>query len=80
MKAKTVERNSRDVLPPLTCMFIKHARNIGMKFSTKSLIMNPNMKVLFKYSEIFFILGNSFTFGSLSKRKVRGRPKMKIVR
>jgi hypothetical protein len=47
MKAKAVDRFSPDVLPPLTHMLITHARNIGMKFSTKSLMMNPNMKVLF---------------------------------
>ena len=49
MNAKAVDRFSPDVFPPLMHMLITHAKKIGMKFSTKSLMMKPNMKVLFIY-------------------------------
>jgi hypothetical protein len=49
MKAKAVDRFSPEDLPPITHMLIMHAKNIGIKFSTKSLMMNPKMKVLFIY-------------------------------
>jgi len=80
MKAKAVDRFSPEVLPPLSLMLITHARNIGIKFSTKSLMMNPNMKVLFISYENFFPLGCFYTHGSFSKRRVKGSPKIKIVR